>query len=184
VIAALIVLAIFALIGLAWVALTYNRFVRAANQQREAWSGIDVQLRKRHDLVPSLVETVRGYRDHESDVFTAVTAARNHATAEPARTDAAENELSQGLTRLLAVAEAYPDLKASENFRTLSTQLTAIENDLQFARRYFNGSVRDFRNLAESFPANLLAAPFGFRPGEFFEVDSATERTAPAVRLS
>lgn len=133
-------------------AVTSNRVVRAANQQREAWSGIDVQL-------------------------------RNQAAGNPARTDAAENERSHGITRLLAVAEAYPELRASEDFRTLNAPLTAIEDDLQFARRYHNGSVRDFRNLAESFPAVLIAGPFGIRPGEFFEVDSATERHAPEVRL-
>jgi LemA protein len=130
-----------------------------------------------------LVGVVRGYRDHEAGVLQEVTAARSRAAADPNRTDTAENDLSHSLQRLFAVAEAYPELKADANFRQLSDRLVAIEEDLQFARRYFNGSVRDFRNLAESFPGNLIAGLFAFKPDNFFEVDSAFERLAPRVEL-
>jgi len=168
---------------LLWGIWTFNRLIRARNQEREGWSGIDVQLRKRHDLVPALVETVRGYRNHEKSVLEAVTEARTRAACNPNRTDGPEQELSRSLGHLLAVVEAYPDLKADKNFQQLSSQLVAIEDDLQFARRYYNGSVRDFRNLAESFPSNLIARLFSFQPSEFFEVDSSLERKAPTVNL-
>lgn len=178
--------AVILLVGfpLLWAAATFNRLVKARNQQREAWSGVDVQLRKRHDLVPALVEVVRGYRNHEQTVLESVTIARSRAAADPNRTDGAENDLSHGLQKLFALAEAYPELKADTNFRQLSSQLVAIEDDLQYARRYYNGSVRDFRNLAESFPSNLVAAAFGFQPGDFFEVESSTECSAPRAALS
>ena len=177
-----VILFLFACV-LVWAVWIFNRLVKARNQQREGWSGIDVQLRKRHDLVPLLVETVRGYRNHEESVLAEVTNARTRAAENPNRTDAAENDLSKGLERLLAVVEAYPELKADKNFHQLSSQLVAIEDDLQYARRYYNGSVRDFRNLAESFPSNLIAGIFSFQPGEFFEVESSTERLAPKVAL-
>lgn len=168
---------------LACAVFAFNRLVKARNQQREAWSDIDVQLRKRHDLVPPLVEIVRGYRNHEQAVFESVTAARACAARDPNRTDPAEQNLTAGLRQLFAVAESYPDLKADRNFRKLGEQLASIEDDLQYARRYYNGSVRDFRNLAESFPVILIARLFRFEPGEFFEVDSATERSTPQVEL-
>lgn len=168
---------------LGWAVWTFNRLVRARNQQAEAWSGIDVQLRKRHDLVPALVEVVKGYSAHEQTVLREVTEARREAVGRPERTDAAEQHLSQGLRHLFALAESYPQLRADTNFLRLSEDLVAIEDQLQYARRYYNGSVRDFRNLAQTFPQNLVAAAFAFHPGEFFEVDSATERAAPAVTL-
>lgn len=163
-------LAAFGVVG--WVLWTYNRGISLRNRQREAWSAVDVQLKKRHDLVPALVECVKGYRDHESEVFRRLTEERT----------ATESGVVAGLRGLLAVAEAYPELKASENFRGLTRQLVTIEDDLQYARRYFNGSVRDFRNFAESFPTNFVAAVFGFEPGEFFEVENVLERDAPEVR--
>jgi LemA protein len=157
-----------------WLVWTYNRGVKFRNQQNEAWSAVDVQLKKRHDLVPSLVECVKGYRTHEDKVFRAVAAERG------------KNEAAfvEGVRGLLAVAEDYPELKASENFRNLTTQLVQIEDDLQYARRYYNGSVRDFRNFAESFPTVIVAASFRFAPGEFFEVENVIERDAPGVALS
>ncbi len=158
-------------IGL-WLIWSYNRGVKLRNQQNEAWSGVDVQLKKRHSLVPPLVECVKGYRDHESSVFRKVAEARNERT------------LVEGLRELLAVAEAYPNLKASENFRDLTSQLIQIEDDLQYARRYYNGAVRDYRNFAESFPTNLAAQIFRFNPGEFFEVENVTERTAPTIDIT
>lgn len=157
---------------LGWILWAYNRGVILRNQQREAWSAVEVQLKKRHDLVPALVECVKGYRDHEVEVFRRVAEERT-------ATDAG---VVEGLRGLLAVAEAYPELKASENFRGLTRQLVTIEDDLQYARRYFNGSVRDFRNFAESFPTNLIAAGFRFVPGDFFEVENVIERNVPEVR--
>lgn len=166
---------------LLWSIWTYNRLIRARNQQTEAWSGIEVQLRKRHDLVPGLVATVQGYAAHESSTLSAVLQARAQTETNPNRTDAAEQALTHGLRQLLAVAEAYPELKAAENFRQLFSELVAVEDDLQYARRYYNGSVRDFRNLTQTFPNNLIARIFHFHPAAFFEVESAVERTAPRI---
>lgn len=154
--------------GVLWI---YNRLVFARNRQQEAWSGVEVQLKKRHDLVPLLVECVRAYRAHEADTFVTTTQARAGNEAEFVR----------NFRSLLAVAEAYPELKAGERFHDLITQLTRIEEDLQYARRYYNGAVRDFRNLAESFPSNLVARAFGFHPGDFFEVENVLEKNAPSV---
>ena len=155
----------------AWAAMAHNRLVSAKNQQAEAWSGVDVQLKKRSDLVPSLVECVSAYQKHESQTFRDTTAAR-----EP-------GDVTRELRSLVAVAEAYPELKAAENFRKLMAQLVTIEDDLQYARRYYNGSVRDYRNLSESFPSNVVAGIFGFKSGAFFEVESAVERATPQVSL-
>lgn len=156
---------------LGWAAVCFNRFVRVRNEQAEGWSGVEVQLKKRADLIPSLVECVSAYRVHESGTFRETAGMRGQA------------DVVRKIRGLLAVAESYPDLKAGENFRKLMEQIVTIEDDLQYARRYFNGSVRDFRNLAESFPSNLIAGLFGFRAGEFFEVESALERANPEVRL-
>ncbi len=163
-------IALLAAAGL-WFLWTYNRLIKARNQQAEAWSGVDVQLKKRADLVPSLVECVRGYTAHESGVMLSATRLRT------------PQDVVGEMKKLFALAEAYPDLKASENFRTLTLQLVAIEDDLQYARRYFNGSVRDFRNLAESFPSNLVAGIFKFQPAEFFEIDNVIDRQNPPVKL-
>jgi LemA protein len=167
-----VVLAVLGALVLVGIFLIYNRGIRLKNQQAEAWSGVDVQLKKRHDLIPSLVECVRGYKAHEAEVLERTTASRS-----------TPSEVVEGIRKIFAVAEAYPDLKASENFRQLASQLVLIEDDLQYARRYYNGSVRDYRNFAESFPAVLLAGVFGFRPGEFFEVENVIERSAPEVQL-
>lgn len=154
-----------------WSLWIFNRLVRARNQQREAWSGVDVQLKKRADLVPILVECVSAYGKHETATLVSAARARD------------QSALVGEMRKLIAVAEEYPDLKAAENFRDFSAKLVAIENDLQYARRYYNGSVRDFRNLAESFPSNLVARTFAFAPGEFFEVESVTERSGPQVSI-
>ena len=159
------------LLFFAWAAWAYNRLVQARNQQAEAWSGVDVQLKKRSDLVPPLVECVSAYQKHEAQVFRDTSTARS------------PSDVTREIRGLLAVAEAFPDLKAAENFRKLMGQLVTIEDDLQYARRYYNGSVRDYRNLAESFPSNLIAGIFGFQAGEFFEVESSLERAAPEVKL-
>ena len=165
--------AIFAVLAglLWWVLSTFNRGVALRNQQAEAWSGVDVQLKKRHDLVPPLVECVKAYSEHESRTLQEVAAKRGEAG------------VVEAMRGLLALAEAYPDLKAAENFRDLTSKLVLVEEDLQYARRYYNGSVRDFRNYAESFPSNIIARGFGFSPGEFFEVESVLEKQAPQVGL-
>ncbi len=154
-----------------WVLAAFNRGIKLKNQQAEAWSGVDVQLKKRHDLVPPLAESVRAYSAHESGAFHDVALMRS------------EGETVKTMRKLIALAESYPDLKASEAFRQLMSQLVTIEDDLQYARRYFNGSVRDFRNFAESFPTLLIAKLFHFQPGDFFEVESVLERSAPDVNV-
>ncbi len=166
-----------------WLAVTYNGLVRHRNLVAEAWSGIDVQLKRRHDLVPNLVRVVEAYASHEKDLLEEVTRLR---AAPPEGTPAGamqrdENALADRLSRLLAVAEAYPELKADRQFLELHRQLVEIEDHLQFARRYHNGTVRDLNVRVESFPANLVASGFGFETAEYFEVASATERAAPRV---
>ena len=161
----------------------FNRLVRARNMVNEAWSGIDVQLRRRHDLVPNLVEAVEGYSKHERTLFEEITQTRVESLkAESAKARGeAETTLTGQLKTLFAVAEAYPDLKASSNFIELQKGLVEIEDQIQYARRYYNGAVRDYNIIAESFPSNLLANTFGFRKREFFEIEFATERQAPEV---
>ena len=179
------VLAGFILAAAAYSIWIYNRLVSLRNQLREAWSGVDVQLKRRHDLIPNLVECVKGYRTHEQTVLEAVT--RERGAAQSAQgvpgTSAAENSLTQNLRSLFAVAEGYPDLKADKNFRQLSATLVTVENDLQYARRYYNGSARDLNNLVQTFPSLLVARGFKFAPAEFFEIETATERNAPEVKL-
>jgi LemA protein len=166
-----------------WIVWTFNRFVQQRNMLREAWSGIDVQLKRRHDVVPVLVACVEGYRSHERNLFERIATARTQALQahDTRETAAAEQELARGLRQLLAIAEAYPQLKASDNFRDLARQLVEIEEQLQFARRYYNGTAKILNNLIETFPTLLIARLFGFHPAEFFEVESATERAVPEV---
>jgi LemA protein len=161
----------------------FNRLVRSRNLVAEAWAGIDVQLQKRHELVPNLVKTVKGYAAHESSVFEEVASIRNAGQTNVGERARQETTLSRSLGRLFALAEDYPDLKASEGFRQLHRSLVDIENDLQFARRYYNGAVRNNNILVESFPSNLIARLFGFRPAEFFEIELASQRSAPDVEL-
>ena len=165
--------------------MAYNGLVKRRNRTQEAWSQIDVELKRRHDLIPNLVETVKGYAAHERGTFEAVTNARAAAvsagaTGDPAKIAPAENALSQSLRSLFAVAENYPQLRAVETFTQLQEQLTATEDKIEFARRYYNGSVRDFNTALQSFPRNLLAGAFGFHAAEFFEADSA-DREVPQV---
>jgi LemA protein len=170
---------------LLWLLWTYNRFVARRNAVREAWSGIDVQLKRRRDLVPNLIEVVKAYCAHERSLFESLAAER--AAAAGARlladTREAENGLSRDLRRLIAVAEAYPDLKADENFRRLGDALIEVEDNLQDARRYYNGAVRDWNILVESFPSLLVARLGRFPAAEFFEIESAVERGTPEVKL-
>lgn len=177
---------IAAAIGL-YIAVAFNRLVRSRQMAREGWSGIDVQLKRRSDLVPNLVASVQGYMAHERDVLTEVTQLRGAARALPAdavgQRAQAESALSLALGRLMAVAEAYPDLKASRNFLELQQQLSDLENDIQMARRYYNGAVRNLNILVESFPSNLVAGPFGFARADYFELNDAAARAVPAVAL-
>jgi LemA protein len=170
---------------LLWVVWAFNRLVRGRNQMREGWSGIEVQLKRRHDLVPGLVECVKGMRDHERELLEEVVRERSVARkAEgPAAAGGAESELGAGIGRLVALAEGYPELKADGQFRKLMEELVEIEDQIQFARRYYNGSVRDLNNLVESFPTNLVARAGGFRPGEYFEVEHVGERHRVEVEL-
>ena len=178
-----IIAAVLVLLAL-WVAFDFNRLVRWRNMTAEAWSGIDVQLKRRYDLVPNLVEAVRGYSAHEQETFTAIARLRTRAIdAAPAEQTGAENALSGGLRSLLAVAEGYPALRANENFLALQQELVEVEDQIQLARRYYNGSVRNYNTLVQSFPSLVLARLVGFRSAEFFEIERATERSAPEVVL-
>ena len=176
--------AAFVAIG-AYVIVVFNGLVRHRNLVREGWSGIDVQLRRRSDLIPSLVQTVKGYATHERSLFEDI-AARRSATLMTAATPvkaAAEQALQGSLGRLLAVAEAYPQLKADQNFLKLQEQLAEIEDQLQMARRYFNGTVRDFNIRIQSFPDVLLSRALGYREEHFFQIDAASA-AVPSVSLS
>jgi LemA protein len=171
------------LLLLGWSVWTYNRLVKTRNQVNEAWAGIDVQLQRRYDLVPNLLATVKGYMKHESGVLERVTRLRGNP--EMGLTERADEEsgLSRSIGRLFAVAEDYPDLKASEGFAQLHASLVRIEEHLQFARRYYNGSVRDNNNLVEGFPSMLIAQAFGFKGAAFFEIELASQRAAPEIKL-
>jgi LemA protein len=164
----------------------YNRLVRLKNGSESAWSDIDVQLKRRWELIPNLVETVKGYARHEQATLEQVTAARSQAmqARTPAEHGAAEANLSGVLRSLFAVAEAYPELRANENFLGLQRELSGLEDAIQNARRYYNAIVRDLNTAIESFPANLLADSLGFARREYFELDSPGERAAPKVAFS
>jgi LemA protein len=186
-IALIVVLAVVVVLALLGVA-AYNGLVRRRNRTQEAWAQIDVELKRRHDLIPNLVETVKGYAAHERGTFEAVTSARAAAvsagaTGDPAKVAPAENVLTQSLRSLFAVAENYPQLRAVESFVQLQEQLTATEDKIAFARRYYNTSARDFNIALQTFPRNLLAGAFGFHPVAFFEGDEA-DRTVPEVRFT
>jgi LemA protein len=162
---------------LVWIALTYNRLVSLKNRTKEAWSDIDVQLKRRYDLIPNLVETVKGYVSHEKSVFENVTKARAFAieaekSGDLKKVGQAENMLSGTLKTLFAVAENYPDLKASTNFLELQRELRDTEDKVQASRRFYNTNVKNLNTTIESFPTNLIANAFKFKPRDFFEADS------------
>jgi LemA protein len=167
------------------IVLLYNLLVRRRILVQEGFSGIDVQLKRRHSLVPNLVATVEGYAGFEKNVLADVTRLRSRAMGDQAVRDVErdENALSDALKTLLVVAEAYPDLKANAGFLGLQAELTEIEDVIQKARRYYNGAVREYNTAVESFPGNLVAGLFGFRPSEFFELESLAERQPPQVQL-
>ena len=168
----LIIIGILALALVAFVAI-YNRFIKLRVRTDEAWADIDVQLKRRYDLIPNLVNTVKGYADHESATFEKVTTARTMAmgASSVAEQQEAENMLSGALKSLFAVSEAYPDLKANENYLELQRELSDTENKIQAARRFYNSVVRDLNTLVESFPSNLVASMFGFKVREYFDLE-------------
>ncbi|MDO5604795.1 MAG: LemA family protein [Paracoccus sp. (in: a-proteobacteria)] len=179
----LLILAAIAAFGVA----LYNRLVSARQRVGEAWSGIDVQLLRRSDLVPNLVEVLRGYMTHEREALEAVTAMRARASSlgrdDVAGRAAAEGQLGGAIMRLMATAEGYPELKASRNFQDLHAALDNVENDIQHARRYYNAAVRELNIRVESFPSNLVAQRFGFVPATYFELTTPEQRAVPQVSI-
>ncbi len=181
---ALVLLIVLLVVGVGVIFL-YNSLVQLRVRSDAAWADIDVQLKRRHDLIPNLVETVKGYAAHERSTFDEVTKLRTQAmqATSPGERAQAEDMLTQALKSLFAVAENYPQLRASEQFTQLQSSLSAIEEAIQNARRYYNAVVRDFNTRIAQFPANLLAGMFGFKPREFFEVGEAGEREPVAVKF-
>lgn len=179
IICGVIILTILMAIGI------YNRLIRLKNLVQEAWSGIDIQLKRRSDLIPNLVATVQGYSQHENKLLTEITQLRS-STLNAGSIEAqvkAENGLTGALKTLFAVAENYPELKSNQNFIQLQKELALIEDHLQLSRRYYNATVRDFNTSLQSFPNNLVAQHLQYRPATFFEVSSAVERENPTVRF-
>lgn len=180
ILAALVALSVFAIV-------LYNALVKKRQMTEEGWSGIDVQLKRRANLIPNLVETVKGYASHEREALEAVTRMRTEAVSKPkddvAGRAQAEGALSQALGRLFAVAEAYPDLKASQNFADLHKSLDEVEDAIQMARRYYNGAVRNLNVAVESFPSNLIAKQFRFEKAEYFEIEDDADKAVPDVKF-
>ncbi len=176
----LVIIVVLAVIAVAVVGI-YNRLVRMRNTVRSSWSDIDVQLKKRYNLVPSLVETVKAYAKHEREVFENVTKARTAAmqAGTPGESAKQDNFFKDTLKSLFAVAEAYPDLKANENFVKLQAQFQELEDAIEAARRYYNAVVRDYNTLTESFPSNIVAGLFSFKREEFFQLDAPEEQRKP-----
>jgi LemA protein len=183
---AIIVLAVI-VVAVVWAISVYNSLVSMRQRVNQAFADVDVQLKQRHDLIPNLVETVKGYAAHESGTLEAVVKARNAAMAAqgPAQQAAAENMLSGALRQLFALSESYPDLKASANFQQLQAELTDLENKIAAARRFFNNAVQEYNTGIQRFPAALFAASFGFAPKTFFDLgdERATVGEAPAVKF-
>ncbi|MBN1269486.1 MAG: LemA family protein [Kiritimatiellae bacterium] len=181
---ALIVLVVVVAI-ISWLIGTYNGLVRLRNQVKNAWAQIDVQLKRRHDLIPNLIETAKGYMQHERGTLEEITKLRNLAAqaSGPAAAGKAEGELSGALSKFFLVVENYPDLKANQNFLALQEELASTENKVGFSRQFYNDQVMKFNTTIESFPANLVAGPFGFTKAEFFEITAAAEREVPQVKF-
>ena len=181
-----IVLIVLAVLLVLYGISTYNRLVRLRTQSEEGFSDIDVQLKRRHDLIPNLVETVKGYASHERTTFENVTAARNRAVAAqgPEQQAQAENALTGALRQLFAVAEAYPDLKASRNFIELQDEITDTEDKIQASRRFYNMTVRDLNVKIDQFPSSMIAGFGNFQKREFFELDDAADREVPVVSFT
>jgi LemA protein len=168
-----------------WVIGMYNGLVRLRNQVKNAWSQIDVQLKRRHDLIPNLVETAKGYMKHERETLESITNARSHAVEASgvANQAKAEGELNNALSRFMLVVENYPDLKASQNFLALQEELSSTENKVGFARQSYNDQVQTFNIKIESVPSNIIAGMFNFKQAEFFEIETPAERETPKVKF-
>jgi LemA protein len=181
----LVLLGLVILVAL-WIIMTYNRLVGLRNQTLNGWKQIDVQLKRRHDLIPNLVNTVKGAMEFEQSTLTMVIEARNRATSATGPADAAqkEGELTQALGKLFALAENYPSLKSNENVKMLQEELSATENKIGFARQFYNDIATTFNTAQQTFPSNLIASSFAFKPAELFEVTDQAERAVPAVDLS
>lgn len=182
----LVIVAAVVLVPLIWFIATYNTLVRLRQLVAESWSGIDTELKRRYDLIPNLVETVKGYAKHEREVLERVTAARNQAAGNhgtPVEQAKDENALVGSMKQLFAVAEAYPDLKANENYLALQRELANTEDRIQASRRFYNANVRDINTRIGVFPSNIVAGMFGFQPAEFFEIEEAGVRATPRVSL-
>jgi LemA protein len=182
--AVIAVAAVLVLVPLIWWIATYNRFVRLKHTTKESWADIDVELKRRYDLIPNLVETVKGYAKHERELLERVVqlrnrAMQNHGTAENQAKD--ENALLVGMKSLFAVVESYPQLKSDANFRALQEELATTEDRIAAARRFFNGNVRELRNLRESFPTSIIGSAMGVEMPTFFELEQANERIVPRV---
>jgi LemA protein len=172
----LIVIAVVLLLPIIYVITTYNTLVALRNHISESWSDVDTELKRRYDLIPNLVSTVKGYAQHERDTLEKVIELRNQCAADRGsigHQEGSERQLVAGVQKLLALAEAYPDLKADQNFLQLQNELVNTEDRIQAARRFYNGNVRDYRNKCEAFPSNLIAGSFDFKPHDFFNVDPA-----------
>jgi LemA protein len=169
-----------------WAVAIYNTLVRRKNVVAEAWSGIDTQLKRRADLIPNLVETVKGYASHERATFDELARLRSQgqAQSDPAQRAQTEAAITAAIGRVFAVAEAYPQLRASENFQSLQKDLAEVEDQIQLARRYYNGAVRDLNVTIEQFPSSLVAGWGGFKPAPFFQVDDAADRAVPKVSFA
>jgi LemA protein len=181
-----IILAVFAVVLVFWVFQTFNGLVRRKNIVAEAWSGVETQLKRRADLIPNLVETVKGYATHERVTFDEL--ARLRSSGQPGQDLAQRAQTEQAITaaigKIMAVSEAYPQLRASENFQRLEKDLEEIEDQIQLSRRYYNGSVRDFNTMIEQAPTNLIARGFAFKQAAFFQIENAADRDAPKVSFS
>jgi len=183
---ALIVIAVILGVFILAVIGIYNALVRLRNQVDNAWSQIDVQLKRRHDLIPNLIETAKGYMKHERETFEAITEARSKAmgATNVAESSKAEGMLGEALSKFMLVVENYPDLKANQNFLALQEELTSTENKISFARQSFNDQVLSFNNKIQMFPSNIIAGMFGFIKRDFFEIEVAAEREVPKVSFS
>lgn len=183
-IALIVVIALVAIVLLYGVSV-YNKLVKFRNLVQEAWSSIDVMLKKRYDLIPNLVETVKGYATHERETLDSVTQARTMAknAGSVQEKEAAEKNLNQAMLNLFAVAEQYPDLKANTNFQQLQNELSSLESDIEKSRRYYNGTARENNTLVESFPSNIIANMYKFEKAPFFELQNTAEREVPSVKF-
>ena len=181
----LLVVVVLIVVMILWLIGAYNGLVQLRNQAQNAWAQIDVQLKRRHDLIPNLVETARGYMEHERGTLEAVTKARNLAqqASGPAEAATAEKQLSSALGQFFLVVEAYPNLKANENFLALQEELTSTENKISFARQFYNDAIMTFKTRIQSFPTNIIAGMFNFKDMEFFQLESPEDKAVPQVKF-